>query len=192
VSQLLKPVLYAQEQERTWVKTEVDRLTQCVRLEPSAAQLNEVLPVGAITFPLQEMLTMIHEGMDFASHWLRLCASKPTQGRTLVSRDAEVLRDEIVERTEPVLTELSVFSAANVAPQTQAAIACLKGTVKHLRALFSPNSTLALSEADPRDVLSGELAKIPDLNLDEQGMPTVDPQTLEHQMLKFIQRDISC
>jgi hypothetical protein len=187
VSQLLKPVQHAQEQERTWVKTEIDRLTQCVRLEPSADELNQALPVGTITFPLQEMLTMIHEGMDFASHWLRLCASKPTQGRTLVSRDAEVLRDEIVERTEPVLTELSVFSSANAAPQTKAAIACLKGTVEHLRAIFSPNSTLALSEADPRQVVYGELVKIPDLNLDEQGMPTVDPQTFEHQILKYVQ-----
>lgn len=187
VSKLLKPVQHGQEQERTWVKTEIDRLTQCTRLEPSAEELNQVNTVGTITFPLPEMLTVIHEGMDFASQWLRLCASKPTQGRTLVSRDAEVLRDEIVERTESVLTELSAVGGRNASLQTQAAIACLKGTVEHLRAIFALNSTLALSEADPQQVVYGELAKIPDLKLNDRGMPTVDPQILEHHILKYVE-----
>ena len=183
VHRLLKPALYGAEHERTWVKTEIDRLTQLVHREtlPSDQQASRV--VGAIEFPQEEMVRTIREGVDFASRWLRLCASKPAQGRTLVSREAEALRDEILERTDSVLAELLAFSEQNPAPRTRAAIATLCGTIEHLRSIFSPHSTLALRESDPRHVLYGELLKIPHLRMNDQWMPTVDPLTLENEIL---------
>jgi hypothetical protein len=187
---LLKPVRNAQEQERNWVKGEIDRLTQCIRLEPSGSELNQPLPVGTVTFPQEAMLKMLREGIDFASRWLRLCASKPAQGRTLATRDAEALRDEILERTDSVLSELSLFSQSHTSQRTQAAVACLSGTIEHLRAIFSPHSTLALRETDPRHVVFGELLKIPNLKMNEQWAPAVDPLSLENEILSYLSGDV--
>lgn len=186
VHRLLKPVRNALEQERNWVKGEIDRLTQSIRLEPTGSETNQPLPPGTTTFPQEAMLKMIREAVDFASRWLRLCASKPAQGRTLASRDAEALRDEILERTDAVLAELGAFSQHHNAPRTQAAIACLCSTVEHLRAIFSPHSTLALRETDPRHVIYGELLKVPNLKMNDQWVPTVDPLTLENEILTYL------
>jgi hypothetical protein len=190
VHRLLKPVRNAQEQERNWVKGEIDRLTQSIRLEPSGSELNQPLPVGTVTFPQEAMLKMLREGIDFASRWLRLCASKPAQGRTLATRDAEALRDEILERTDSVLSELSLFSQSHTSQRTQAAVACLSGTIEHLRAIFSPHSTLALCETDPRHVVFGELLKIPNLKMNEQWAPAVDPLSLENEILSYLSGDV--
>lgn len=189
VSRLLKPIRTGQETERNWVKTEIDRLTQSVRLESAAGEMTATVALGAVTFPQESMVAMIREAIDYASRWLRLCASKPAQGRTLASRDAELLRDEILDRTDSVITELAAYSRSHEAPRTKSGIACLCRTIEHLRAIFSPHSTLALRENDPRHVVSGELLKIPHLRFNEQWMPTVDPVTLETEVLSHLSHD---
>ena len=189
VHRLLKPIRNAQETERNWVKSEIDRLTQNMRLESAASDVNAGTTVGGIEFPHEAMLTVIREAIDFASRWLRLCASKPAQGRTLASRDAESLRDEILDRTDGVIAELAAYSQTHELPRTKAAIACLCRTIEHLRTIFSPHSTLALRENDPRHVVSAELLKIPNLRLNEQWLPTVDAATLETEVLSHLTHD---
>lgn len=189
VSKLLKPIRTGQETERNWVKSEIDRLTQSVRLESAAGEAAATVALGAVTFPQESMVAMIREAIDYASRWLRLCASKPAQGRTLASRDAELLRDEILDRTDSVINELAAYSRTHEAPRTKSGIACLCRTIEHLRAIFSPHSTLALRENDPRHVVSGELLKIPHLRFNEQWMPTVDPVTLETEILSHLSHD---
>ncbi len=189
VYKLLKPIRTGQETERNWVKSEIDRLTQCVRLESTVNEATATVAIGAITFPHEAMLAMIREAIDYASRWLRLCASKPAQGRTLASRDAELLRDEILDRTDSVITELAAYSRSHESARTKAGIACLCRTIEHLRAIFSPHSTLALRENDPRHVISGELLKIPHLRFNDLWMPTVDPVTLETEVLSHLSHD---
>jgi len=189
VHRLLKPALNGHEHARTWVKSEIARLTQSVRLDSTVHDLGQPLPAGVMTFPLEAMVTFVREGVDFASRWLRLGASKPTQWRTLASHDAEDLRDEILERTDAVLEELATFGQQHPTTRTRAGIACLCGTIEHLRAIFSPHSTLALRETDPRHVLYGELLKIPNLKMNEQWVPAVDPLTLENEILTYLSGD---
>ncbi len=187
VSKLLKPIATGQETERNWVKSEIDRLTQSVQLESAVS--DATVAIGAITFPQEAMVAVIREAIDYASRWLRLCASKPAQGRTLASRDAELLRDEILDRTDGVITELAAYSRSHEPVRTKAGIACLCRTIEHLRAIFSPHSTLALRENDPRHVVSGELLKIPHLRFNEQWLPTVDPVTLETELLSHLSHE---
>lgn len=188
VAKLLKPVSMDQETERNWVKSEIDRLTQCVRLESATNEASSA-GLGVITFPLEAMVATIREGIDYASRWLRLCASKPAQGRTLASRDAELLRDEILDRTDSVISELATYSRTHDSARTKAGIACLCRTIEHLRAIFSPHSTLALRENDPRHIISGELLKIPHLRFNDQWLPTVDPVTLETEVLSHLSHE---
>lgn len=189
VCKLVKPIRMGQETERNWVKAEIDRLTLSLRLESDMSEAGTTAPVGALTFPQESMLAMIREAIDYASRWLRLCASKPAQGRTLASRDAEVLRDEILDRTDGVITELAAYSKSHDGVRTKAGIACLCRTIEHLRAIFSPHSTLALRENDPRHVVSADLLKISHLRLNENWMPTVDAVTLETEILSHLSHD---
>ena len=185
----MKPIRTGQETERNWVKAEIDRLTQTMRLESDIGDSGTAAPVGTLAFPQEAMLGMIREAIDYASRWLRLCASKPAQGRTLASRDAEVLRDEILDRTDGVISELAAYSKSHDGVRTKAGIACLCRTIEHLRAIFSPHSTLALRENDPRHVVSAELLKISHLRLNENWLPTVDPVTLETEILTHLSHD---
>ena len=189
VAKLLKPISTGQETERNWVKAEIDRLTQSVRLESAASEVTTTSALGVITFPQEQMLAMIREAIDYASRWLRLCASKPAQGRTLASRDAELLRDEILDRTDGVINELAAYARSHDSARTKAGIACLCRTIEHLRAIFSPHSTLALRENDPRHVISGELLKIPHLRFNDQWIPAIDSVTLETEVLSHLSHD---
>ena len=95
-----------------------------MRLESDIGDSGTAAPVGTLAFPQEAMLGMIREAIDYASRWLRLCASKPAQGRTLASRDAEVLRDEILDRTDGVISELAAYSKSHDGVRTKAGIAC--------------------------------------------------------------------
>lgn len=190
VYRLLEPVLAAELSQRNWVKLEVERLTHNVRLEPPANQPVGLLPTGAMFFPDESMLDVIREAIDFANRWLRLCASKPGEGRTLASRDAQSLRDEILDRTDDVVAELAAHSESYDSICVKAGIACLGRTIEHLRMIFSPHSTLALREVDSRDVLSSELLNIPHLDLDTSGMPTMAANKLLVPLLTYL-RDTS-
>lgn len=183
VQRLLKPVRAGDLAERNWVKSEVERLTHAVQLESSAAQLDEQRQVEILLFPDATMIGVIREAVDFANRWLRLCAAKPDQGRTLMTREAETLRDEILERTDGVLAELSAYNQAHDSQCIQASIACLCRTIEHLRLIFSPHSTLPLREASPVAVLKSELVDIPHLEFDALGMPTLQAAELEAVLL---------
>lgn len=190
VYRLLEPVLAAEPSERNSVKSEVERLTHNVRLEPPPNQPVGLLPTGVMFFPDESMLAVLREAIDFANRWLRLCASKPGEGRTLASRDAQILRDEILERTDDVVAELAAHSEVHDSLCVKAGIACLCRTIEHLRMIFSPHSTLSLRESDCRDLLSNELLNIPHLELDPYGMPKMASNKLMITLLTQL-RDMS-
>lgn len=183
---LLRPVRMGHEPDRTWVKNEITRLTESIRLEGNSPESQYPSVVGGLFFPLQEMVMMIRDAIDHASRWLRLCASKPTQGRTLVARDAEILRDEILDRTDGVIQELAMYVTNHSATCVRAAVACLCREIEHLRSIFSPHSTLALRESDPREILNSEFLKFPNMHLNEHWNHELDGLTLEQEILSYL------
>ncbi len=186
VQRLLKPVRSGEPTERNWIKAEVDRLTHAVQLDSAVNLAVDRGPVEVLPFPDEAMVNVIREAMDFANRWLRLCAAKPGQGRTLMSRDAGILRDEILERTDGVVAELATYSQSHNVPCITASIACLCRTIEHLRMIFSPHSTLPLREAAASQVVSAELLDIPHLEFDGDGLPTLNPNDLEAVLLTHL------
>lgn len=185
VQTLLEPVRKSDESQRLWVKSEVDRLANSVQVE-SQSTPRETMPPGTLLFPDEEMTVVIRQGMSHANRWLRLCASKPNQGRTLISREAEILKDEILERTDSVLDELSAHSQIHQTPAVRSSIACLCRTIEHLRLIFSPQTTLALREPDPQEILVTELQRIPQLELNAAGQPALDAEHVVNVLLSHL------
>ncbi len=186
VQRLLKPVRDGEQSERNWIKAEVERLTHAVQLESAVNPSVDQGPVEVLPFPDEAMVEVIRQATDFANRWLRLCAAKPDQGRTLMTRDAEILRDEILERTDGVLAELATYNQSHDALCIQASIACLCRTIEHLRLIFSPHSTLPLREAAAAQVLSSELQDIPHLEFNAQGLLTLAANDAEAVLLTHL------
>ncbi len=195
-SRLLRPVCRNLEGECHWVRQEVNRLSSQLRLEANDnAQRNGISPTVPARNPAaatDEMHAVLRQAIELARRWLRLSGMKSASSAGLLSQDALDLRDEVLERTAGVLSELNEQWQAHPSPLVRAGIACCRRSVERIHALFDGSRSLPLMEIDPRHALHAELLKIPGLELDDQWLPEADPATLERELIEHLKRgDIS-
>jgi len=185
-SRLLRPVCRNLEGERHWVRQEMARLSAHVRVESNTAEAETSAHGSAL--PTEEMHAVLRQAIELASRWLRLSGAKSAQAAEPVPQDALDLRDEVLERTAGVLSELNEQWQAHSSPLARAGIACCRRSVERIHSLFAGSRSLPLQEIDPRHALHAELLKIPGLELNDQWLPEADPATLERELVEHSNR----
>lgn len=184
---LLKPVCDLADGERNWVRQEIARLSTQVRVEPiehvlKAHGQTTAGPRG-IVLPTEEMHAVLMEAVAIANRWLRLSQQASAAHASPIPLEALELRDEIIKRSEGVLSELSQHRQSSQSPLVKAAIACCQSAVRQIQALFESRIHLPLVEPDPRRVLNLDLLKIPGIDLNDQWQPESDPTVIERELI---------
>ena len=183
-SRLLRPVCLNLEGERHWVRQESARLSALLRAEANTAGVEAIVRGGALA--TEEMQVVLRQAIELATRWLRLSGAKSTQSSGPVSQDALDLRDEVLERTTGVLSELNGQWQANSSSLVRASIVCCRRSVERIHSLFDGSRSLPLQEIELRHALHAELLKIPGLELNEQWLPETDPVTLERELVEHL------
>ncbi len=189
---LLKPVCDGAAGERNWVRQEVARLTSQVRVEPldqsfRAGPLNSQSGRGII-LPLEEMHAVILEAVAIANRWLRFCHQTASGGASPIPLEALELRDEIMKRSDGVLSELTQQRIVAESPAVKAAIACCQSAVRHIQAMFESRLELPLVEPDPRHVLNADLLRLPGIELNDQWLPETEPAIVEREVIAILEQ----
>lgn len=184
---LLKPVCEQADGERNWVRQEISRLSTQVRVEPIEHALKAHGQPAAgprgIVLPTDEMHAVIMEAVAIANRWLRLSHQASAAHASPIPLEALELRDEIIKRSEGVLSELAHHRQSSESPLVKAAIACCQSAVRQIQALFDSRIHLPLMEPDPRRVLNLDLLKIPGIDLNDQWEPESDPTVIERELI---------
>ena len=186
---LLKPVCEQIEGERNWVRQEITRLTTQVRVEPVEELVKPATPgisSRGIVLASEEMHAVILEAVAIANRWLRLC-HQTSVGASPIPVEALELRDEILKRSEGVVTELSQHRQSTKSPLVHAAIGCCQTTIRQIQAMFESRIALPLVESDPRHVLNADLLRIPGIELNDQWMPETDAAIVERELLASLE-----
>ncbi|MEK6260738.1 MAG: hypothetical protein AABP62_19230 [Planctomycetota bacterium] len=190
-SRLLRPVCRNLEGERHWVRQEIARLSAHLRAEANdTAQRNgssHAAPARNNSLPTDEMHAVLRQAIELAGRWLRLSGAKSALAGPL-SQDALDLRDEVLQRTAGVLSELNEQWQAHSSPLVRAGIACCQRSVERIHSLFAESRSLPLQEIDLRHAFHAELLKIPGLELNDQWLPETDPATLERELIEHWKR----
>ena len=186
---LLKPVCEQIEGERNWVRQEITRLTTQVRVEPVEELVKPGTPgisSRGIVLASEEMHAVILEAVAIANRWLRLC-HQTSVGASPIPVEALELRDEILKRSDGVVTELSQHRQSTKSPLVHAAIGCCQTTIRQIQAMFESRIALPLVESDPRHVLNADLLRIPGIELNDQWMPETDAAIVERELLASLE-----
>ncbi|MFO1043365.1 MAG: hypothetical protein U0941_16400 [Planctomycetaceae bacterium] len=186
---LLKPVCEQIEGERNWVRQEITRLTTQVRVEPVEELVKPGTPgisSRGIVLASEEMHSVILEAVAIANRWLRLC-HQTSFGASPIPVEALELRDEILKRSDGVVTELSQHRQSTKSPLVHAAIGCCQTTIRQIQAMFESRIALPLVESDPRHVLNADLLRIPGIELNDQWMPETDAAIVERELLASLE-----
>lgn len=182
VGRILQPVLNDQHADRSLIKQDVDRLIR--QLQGDSATLERPLPTSQTLSP--EMRSVYAEAVDLASQWLRLTGPTAAGQQSISAREISELRQEILQRTGPVLVELRALGHVYPSRLLRAAVGCCVRVVEELQALFAPAEWTGCREADPRHVLHRELLKLPAPQLNDQWFPQTSAATLEQELLEHL------
>jgi len=189
---LLKPVCELADGERNWVRQEISRLSSQIRVEPidQASKTPGQTTSGprGIVLPAEEMHTTILEAVAIANRWLRLSHQASAAHASPIPLEALELRDEIIKRSEGVLSEMAQHRQTSTSPLVKAAIACCQVVVKQIQALFESRICLPLVEPDPRHVLNLDLLKIPGIDLNDQWQPESDLSVIERELVASLEQ----
>lgn len=186
---LLKPVCEQIEGERNWVRQEITRLTTQVRVESVEELIRPGTPgisARGIVLASEEMHSVILEAVAIANRWLRLC-HQTSSGASPIPVEALELRDEILKRSDGVVTELSQHRQTTKSPLVHAAIGCCQTAIRQIQAMFESRVALPLVESDPRHVLNADLLRIPGIELDDQWLPETDVSIVERELLSALE-----
>lgn len=186
---LLKPVCEQIEGERNWVRQEITRLTTQVRVESVEELIKPGTPgisTRGIVLASDEMHSVILEAVAIANRWLRLC-HQTSSGASPIPVEALELRDEILKRSDGVITELSQHRQTTKSPLVHAAIGCCQTTIRQIQAMFESRVALPLVESDPRHVLNADLLRIPGIELNDQWLPETDVSIVERELLAALE-----
>ncbi len=189
--QLLKPIFDGAHGERNGVRQEIARLTSQVRVEPldlsNRAGVQSTAARG-IVLPREEMHAVILDAVAIANRWLRLCHQTASGGGSPVPLEALELRDEILNRSDGVLGELTQHRHLADSPLVKAAIACCQNAVRQIQALFESRLSLPLVEPDPRHVLNADLLRIPGIELNDEWLPETEPAIVERELVASVEQ----
>lgn len=187
---LLQPICDRADGERNWVRQEIARLTSQVRVDQglrgSRGGSQLASQTSGIVLPSEMMHTVMLEAVAIANRWLRLCQQTAAGGSPL-PLEALDLRDEIMQRSESVLAELTQQRQLALSPFVQAAIACCQRTIRQIHAMFESRLTLPLEEPDPRHLLSAELLRIPGIELNDHWQPETDLDVVERELIASLE-----
>ncbi len=188
IDRLLLPVREQRDQERGWVRQEIQRLAAEVRVEPTAGQSQPAGASRGILLP-PEMAAAIRDASDLAARWLRVSNARAATGSLLLSPDGEELRNEVLQRADEVLLELDLFVHDQTPLLVKTGVVECRKAICRLRDQFATRAPLPLREPDPRRVVHAELLKMADLRMDDHWMPTVELPVLERSVLRYLQSD---
>lgn len=189
IHRLLLPVREQRDQERGWVRQEIQRLAAEVRVDATAGQSQPLGASRGILLPLPEMAAAIRDASDLATRWLRFSTARAATGSLLLSPDGEELRNEVLQRADEVLLELDLFVHDQTPLLVKTGVVECRKAICRLRDQFATRAPLPLREPDPRRVVHAELLKMADLRMDEHWMPTVELPVLERSVLRYLQSD---
>ncbi len=185
---LVGPVLEDRRDERSQVEALVARVMTHIR-----CGRDEDYPRGAelIILPDPIMERYLREAAEYARRWLNLCASHDISDTEIVlSESATKLLREIMERLPGALEEAEIMRTHAETSSIKIAANGLWQTLKTLGDLISPESALDLSHATPQGLLSSELLRRVDCQLDGDWMPMASPSKTVNLILQAVSSPI--
>ena len=137
---------------------------------------------------LSLIIRHVKEAVFFVDRWLELSDMRPDSSKDFFQREADKLRQLVLESRNLVLTEVTKFETDKGSPLICCAARCFKEAVEDVSSLFSPGIAAAKAPS-VRMVTNQVLLKLSGVSLDRQWEPTsVDPSTLLDLILQGIQR----
>jgi hypothetical protein len=172
IDSLLQPVRRDDLSRLSWVKDEVERLTEdAIRREIDRTdrqrlgrRMGQDITARAVT----QLRSHVREAVALVRRWVELQESRPGPARGFLQQQAEVLRGEVRSRHAGVMAELDTFAERNRSPYVTAALAYCRRAVENVLTLFDPDAELPREEPPADYLLNADLLRLPSVHMDEE------------------------
>ena len=133
----------------------------------------------------QQIVKHVGEAIGYARRWVALHESRQGEAPDYLQQRAEKVRSTVHKQYEQALATLDVAAAADASSSLRASLWWCRRAVEDVRALFSTNVPLTVTEPVVQDLLHADLLRIPSVSLNARWEPTINGE-LVHSILSWL------